>query len=223
MTDSAWRKTGAWGAIAFVILQLVGQSLIQIGGAEPAFNAGAGEIMEFFEARNVALFNAGGYLSIVSMIAFLWFLGGLWATLREAEGSPAWLSLVAGGSGAVGVAVVSAGGAAWGLAVFRLEEGLDPAMARLLFDQGNLAFANFWVFLAGLLLATAVVVLRRGGLPRWLGWFAAAAAVALLVGRAFWASPSGMIFVPYMLFWIWLIATGVAMLRRRDAIPAAPS
>jgi hypothetical protein len=39
-------------------------------------------------------------------------------------------------------------------------------------------------------------------------------AVALLVARAFWAAPSMIVFTPYVLFWIWLIATSVSLIRR---------
>jgi hypothetical protein len=87
------------------------------------------------------------------------------ATLRRAEGEPAWLSLVALASGLMLIAAVSAGGG-WSLAVFRRDEGLDPQIARLLFDQGNFAFANAWVMLASLSLATGVVSIRTGALPR---------------------------------------------------------
>lgn len=224
MTDRAWPKAGAWGAILFVVLQLAGQILVQAGGREPAFNAGSAEILDFFAARDPALVSAGGFLSMLGMLALLWFLGGLWARLRSAEGEPAWLSMVALASGVVAVAVSSATASGWGLAVFRVEDGLDAAMARTLFDLGNYGFALFWLFLAGLLLATAAVVLRRGGLPRWLGWFAVVTAVGLLVANYFWAAPTGMIFLPYAVFWVWLIATAVVMLRSGTGAtaPSAP-
>ena len=214
MSDTGWLKTGAWGGIGFVVLQLTGQMLIQVGGMEPTFDADAGEILEFFAARDPQLTAAGGFLSMLGMLALLWFLGALWARLRDAEGDPAWQSMVALVSGAVAVAVSSATSSAWGLAVFRVQ-GLEPAMAQMLFDLGNFGFALFWLFLAGCLLATAVVVLRKGALPRWNGWLAAVTAVALLVAHAFWASPSGAIFMPYVLFWIWLIATSVVLMRRK--------
>lgn len=221
MTDVGWRKAGAWGGIAFVVLQIAGQILVQVGGMEPEFGADATEILEFFAARDPGLVSAGGFLSMLGMLALLWFLGGFWATLGEAEGDPAWMSTVALVSGAVAVAVSSATASGWGLAVFRVDEGLDPAMARMLFDLGNFGFALFWLFLAGFLLATAFVVLRKGGLPRWLGWLAVLTAVALLVAHYFWASPSGAIFLPYVLFWVWLIATSVVLLRR-PAVPPVP-
>ena len=76
----------------------------------------------------------GDYLSTLSLIAFVWFLGSLWSALSRAEGEPAWLSFVAAASGLMIVAAVSGGGG-WPLAVFRSDEGLDPQIARLPLHQ----------------------------------------------------------------------------------------
>src|SRR5512138_2608069 len=141
MSNSRLEQIGAAGGIVFVVLQMAAQALIQVGGAEPPFDAPAETIAAFFMARNSQLFALGEYLSTLSLIAFLWFLGSLWAALRRAEGEPAWLSFLAVASGVTLIATL-AGAGGWPLAVFRQGEGLDPQIARLLFDQGNFAFAN---------------------------------------------------------------------------------
>jgi hypothetical protein len=212
MGNSRLEQIGAAGGIIFVVLQMVSQALIQAGGGEPPFDATTETIVSFFMARNSQLFALGEYLSTLSLIAFLWFLGSLWSTLRRAEGEPAWLSLVAAASGLMIVATVSAG-SGWPLAVFRRDEGLDPQIARLLFDQGNFAFANAWVMLASLSLATGVVIIRTRALPRWLGWAGVVIAVGLLAARAVWAS-SGLVFVPFLFSYLWLIAISVILIRR---------
>ena len=214
VTKRRWEQIGAAGGIAFVVLQLAGQSLIQVGGAEPPFNATAAEIETFFMNRNLQLASIGGFLSALSTIAFFWFLGALWSRLRRYEGEPGWLSLVAFASGLAGVATILGGGGGWELALMRLSEGLDAETIQMLFDRGNFAFATFWVALAGMLLATGVVAIRDGALPRWLGWYALALAVALLAARAVWFTGSGIKFMPYVLFWAWLIATSIVLIRR---------
>ncbi len=45
MSKHRWEQLAASGGIAYVVLQLIAQGLIQIGGAEPSFNAPAGEIV----------------------------------------------------------------------------------------------------------------------------------------------------------------------------------
>jgi hypothetical protein len=70
---------------------MASQALIQVGGTEPPFDAPAQTIVAFFMARDSQLFVLGDYLSTLSLIAFLWFLGSLWAPLCRGEGEPAWL------------------------------------------------------------------------------------------------------------------------------------
>src|SRR5262245_21978220 len=215
MSNSRLEQIGAAGGIVFVVLQMGSQALIQVGGAEPPFDAPAQTIVAFFRARNSQLFALGEYLSALSLIVFLWFLGSLWSALRRGEGEPAWLSLVALASGLMVVATVSAG-SGWPLAVFRKDQGLDPQTARLLFDQANFAFANAWVMLASLSLASGVVSIRTGALPRWLGWAGVLIAGGLLAARAVWAS-SGLVFIPFGLCYLWLIAISVVLIRRARA------
>jgi hypothetical protein len=70
--------------------------------------------------------------------------------------------------------------------------------------------------LAILLAANAVVVLRSGALPRWLGWSATVLSPALLVGVAF-ATSFG--FVPYVLSMVWIVATSIVLIRRAGGPP----
>lgn len=212
MSKNRWEQIAAAGGLLFIVLIFGGQALIQVGGAEPAFTAPAEEIVSFFENRNQLLFSIGGFLTSLSFLALIWYLGALFARLRRYEESPGWMSLVAIGSALAGIAV-SASGNGWGLAVFRVEEGLDPQLARYLFDEGNFGFANLWVFLAGFLLASGIVALRYGALPRWLGWSALVTSVALLVGRAFWDGPGSLVFIPYSLACFWIIATSITLIR----------
>ena len=216
MGKKRWEQIGAASGILFLILQFSAQGLIQVGGAEPSFNASAEEILAYFLRRDPQLFNIGGILSVFSFIAFLLFLGVLWGRLHSSEDKPAWMSLIAFGSGLLsGAIIMGIGGAGgWTLAMFRIEESLSPEMARLIFDMGNLSFATYWVGLACLLLFSSVVTIRDGAFPSWLGWFGAATALLLLVARIFWDLPSGVIFVPYVLFSLWLIITSVILFRK---------
>jgi hypothetical protein len=205
------KKIGALAAIAYPLLQMASQGLIQVGGMEPSFTAPAAEIVAFFQNRDSALAAIGGYLSVLSLVAFLWFLGGLWEELRVVEEGNGGLSIIAVGSGLLAAAALSRPGG-WPLAIFRIGEGLDPQIARLLFDEGNLNFANLWVALGSMLLAAGLVFRRSPRHPRWLGPASIVLAVSLLLARLVWTS--SVAFAPYVLFWLWLIALGVLMWRR---------
>jgi hypothetical protein len=210
-------KWGAFGAIAYPILQLISQGLIQFGGSEPAFTAPAQEILGFFQSKDSTFIAISELFIVLSIIAFLWFLGALWRELRLAEGEAGWISIVAVGSGLVAAAgLLIVGG--WGLAFFRVEEGLDPQIARLLFDEGNLSFANLWVSLGSMLLAAGVIFRESGenqgaSYPKWLGGGSIILGIGLILARAIWTSQIA--FLPYVLFWAWMIAFGVYVLRNQ--------
>lgn len=210
MKDTKLARIGALGGAIFVALQLVGQGMIQVGGSEPPFDARADTILAFFEGRDPALFPIGGYLSALSIVPFLWFLGRLWVELRYAEGQPAWMANVAFGSGMLSSAAWLIGG--WELAMFRIGQGLSPEMGRLLFDQGNLAFAGTWIFFANMLLSAGIITLRSSTWPRWFAWLSIALAVGLFAARAAWTTSAA--FAPYVGFWAWLIACSVLLIRR---------
>jgi hypothetical protein len=101
-------------------------------------------------------------------------------------------------------------------AFYRGQEGMDPHLAAALLDMNEVSFVLTWAIAAVLLAATAVVVLRSGALPRWLGWSAIVLSPALLVGVAF-ATSFG--FVPYVLSMVWIVATSIVLIRRAGGPP----
>ena len=207
------RRVTAYGGFTAFALLAAGQGLVQVGGAEPPFDAPTGDIVEFFATRDAELFAVGSYLSVLSVITMLWFLGGLYALLREDWRAP--IALV---SGVVYVATTVFGG--WELAAFRVSEGMDPQIARLTFDMGNMAFASAWVALGSFALATGWAVLSTRLLPLWLGWSAVIAGVCLVAARAVWTTQFWL--VGFSLFWVWVIALCVVLLRQRGAASTGP-
>lgn len=77
-------------------------------------------------------------------------------------------------------------------------------------------FAALW--LGGV----AVVILRSGALPRWLGAFGLLAAAALLGGlvELFGVDLGALITVTTSLVQLWMLAAGVVLLARREPAPA---
>jgi hypothetical protein len=198
------RRTTAFTGLAAFALLAIGQGLIQVGGAEPPFDAPANDIVPFFVARDAELFFVGTYLSVLCVITMLWFLGGLYAILKEDWRAP--IALV---SGVVFVGLIAFGG--WELAVFRASEGLDPQVARLMFDMGNMAFATAWVALGSFAVATGWAVLATRLLPPWLGWWSVVTGGCLVVARAVWTTPFWLL--GFSSFWVWVVAFSVLTLR----------
>ena len=214
MNSQQLTRIGALGGIISVVLQLGGQMLIQVGGQEPSFNAGTAEITEFFANRDAQLAPVGGFIAGLGFIPFLWFLGVLWSRLRKSEESPGWLSAVALGSGMLIVAVQMAGAAGWMTAFARTGDGIAGDVIRFQFDSGNFLFAASWVMIASLLIATAVVTFLYQALPKWTGWFGLVIAICLLIATANWFTASDMLFIPVMLWWLWLIIVSVILMRK---------
>jgi hypothetical protein len=209
------RLTTAVTGLATLVLQLGGQALMQTGGKEPAFDAPSAEIAAFFAGTNQDLFAAGSYLTVLSVVTFLWFLGGLYAMLRDDWRAPIAL--------ACGVLYTAGAGVGWELAVYRVPEGIDPELARLAFDLGNLSFASAWVALGGFAIATGWISRTRGVFGR-LGPLAIAAGVCLVGARAVWTDSFWL--VGYAMFWLWAISVCVMLLRSqrlpvRDRQPVA--
>jgi hypothetical protein len=152
--------------------------------------------------------------ALVLFLPFLAYLGGL---LRAAEGE-GWLAttaLVAGVSGIL-LKLVSH---VPELALHQDHLAKGTRLYNALDHMGGAA-TNLCLYPLALFSAcVAVIVLREGVLPRWLGFLSAATAAALAVNAGFLFSG----FVPaLLLFLLWTLLTGVVLLRRAWATsPAA--
>ncbi len=192
MSDRMWRRLGAAGGIFYVVLTLLGNDVI--GGTRP----GIGLLVE-----------------LLGFVFFAFFLGSLWACLRSAEGDGGWLSAAAFGGGLVALAVKLASVAP--VLAVRASEGMDPGTANALIAMNGASFSITFLPLGVMLLATAIVAVRTGALPRWLGWGAAVAALGLLGALAASVvspSPPEWVFLPNLLFALWVVVTSIALIRR---------
>jgi hypothetical protein len=184
------------------------------GAAEPDFGAPAAQIQRYLETRTPGLFAAGAALFAVGLFGLLWFFCGLSTALRRHAAGSEWLPSVIVASGAtLAVVLVDATQAA----VLQVDEGLDPQISRFAFDLSSVTFANIWVALGSISLASGWAILagraesERPVWPRWLGWWALAAGVGLVVTRTVWTTYLWLI--PYALFWTWLLTISTRMLR----------
>jgi hypothetical protein len=101
-------------------------------------------------------------------------------------------------------------------------DGLDPQVAQFAFDLGDVTFANMWVALGSLSLASGWAILagREGpgspdgsAWPSWLGWWALSVGAGFLVARMAW--PTYLWVIPYVPFWVWVLVVSTRMLRTR--------
>jgi hypothetical protein len=172
MNDDRYVEYGAATGILFVVLSIVGFAVVI--PTPPDLNAPSQEWSSYFLAHHDAV-RAGIVVLAVAMFGFIWFLGTLTSVLRIATGTPR-LPSIAFAGGILGAASLMVGIAAEAVAAYR-PQGMDPLITRALNDIfvliGVAAIPAFAAFFA----ATALVILRTGAFPPWLGWLLVAAAV----------------------------------------------
>jgi hypothetical protein len=182
MNDDRYVEYGAATGILFVVLAIVGFAVVI--PTPPDLNAPAQEWSSYFLGHHDAV-RAGIVILAVALFAFIWFLGTLTSVLRIATGTPRLPSIVFAG-GILGIASLMIGLAAEAVAAYR-PQGVDPLITRALNDifvlVGVAAIPAFVAFFA----ASALVILRTGAFPPWLGWLlvVAAAVQPLTFGALF--------------------------------------
>jgi hypothetical protein len=190
MSDRLWERMGAACGIVYVVLIYVGSG---IGGTTST---------------------VGIFLVLLGLLFFQFFLGSLWAALRRAEGGSGWLSITGFGAGLMAV-TIGLGSAAPVLAARYRSGTLDPQLTRTLLDIEEASFVLTFLPLAVLLAAFAIVAIRTGALPGWLGWIAAVISAAFLLGGL--AGSADLAFewaaLPMLLYPFWVVPTSVVLIR----------
>jgi hypothetical protein len=215
MTDINWGRLAAIAGIIFAITFVVG-----VITASPSFDTDDpdDEVVQWYrDSDHQTLQIIGGYIVVVSAVAFLVFLGHLRARLVAAEGAPGQLATIAFAAGVVFVALLLAGMILWiapaGGDKFGGEDIPDDAGLLRILPQagfGMVVLAGAWAVALAIAVASWAI-LRSGILARWLAYLGFVCAVVLLFGA---------FFIPMVALPIWAIATSVG-LWRRPAMSAA--
>ena len=202
------RSTGVIGLGTTVLLFTSIIAISTVG--EPPFVASAEQAQAFFINGSQGWVQAATALTSLAAIGLIWFVIGLSLLLGRVEGNPPWRSAVALASGVMLPAYLLLD-VSWEAASFGAAE-LDLAVASYAFDTGNLAFANIWVAMGSFAVCCGWVILSTRVVGRWLGWWALASGLGLVVSRFFWTS--GIWYLPYFAFWIWVIIICVRLVWR---------
>jgi hypothetical protein len=197
-----WERWAGLAGVAYVVLYLGAFALgIEVGASDR-------EILDYYGDSGHRTKEAIAFFVIAAAaLAFLLFasaLRNLVALQGETLASIAW-------GGAIGYAVLTLAGnavsratafAAMDTDVFELE----PNTRRLLEDAGLLLLVSGALAAILLVVATSVTAVRQRILPPWLGWvgFVAAALLPLAIG-----------FIGFLVLFVWVLATSVALVMRR--------
>lgn len=204
---------GVSGIVGFVLL-VIGLGFL-VGVVPPAGGSGE-EVAKFLERSETQVW-AGAYLGLLGALLHFVFIGRLYGVLRRAEGGTGWLAMTAFGAAILQFAVLlSVDFTVSAAAFYRGQRGLDPNVLAAFFDVKQFAELILGGAAALFLAAAAILVLRMGALPRWLGWFAAGTAVLLLLSRAL--GPGDESEPANFLAIIWMLAVSIVLIVRRKRL-----
>ena len=226
---SRWeRMTLASGIIAgtlFVAAMTI--FIVFVAPEMPPFDAPPEEFAAFMleQSRGVT-YALIPYLGAAQMTFALLFFGGLSGVLRRAEGGGSLAAAVFAAGLAVAVVSPVVNMIETHLLFGFARGGVDPAAIQAvdgLFPV-SLALSSFpqAVVLGG----TATLLLNRRFAPRWLGWAGLVLGGLVLVGTGTMvAGPSlfPITALGTLLFWFWVLALSIALLRRAPAASAPTS
>jgi hypothetical protein len=178
MNEDRYVEYGAATGIAFVVLSIAG--FIVFGGTNPPdLDAPAQDWASYFTSHHDGV-RASLVILATAFFFFIWFLGTRTSVLRLATGTPRLPSIVLAG-GLLGGAALLTGLAAEAVAAYR-PQAVDPGLTRGFADifvlSGVAGIPGFTAFFG----AGALVILRTGAFPGWLGWLLLAAAAVQPLG-----------------------------------------
>ncbi|MCC7449695.1 MAG: hypothetical protein IT324_19910 [Anaerolineae bacterium] len=185
----------------------------------PPVNAAPKEHVAFYTTYGQTL-TLNNYMWILPIPFFLFFLGGVYSVLRRAEGDSMALSTAALTAGIAAVVPWITNIAVENLGTTIAVAGGDPVIPWAfggLTPTGSMGLSG--LARAAFLLATALVLLRGGVAPRWIGWFGIVLAVLNVVGSLIFIGldlfPFAFLGNPLMA--IWAAALSIAWLRKPHA------
>ena len=216
MSNHLWQRLGAASGIVYVVVILAPDLIPRDQSQQLTMTAAEAMAQSCATVTAARLADAIVPIThILGYLFFLFFLGSLWSALRRAEGGDGWLSAAAFGAGLVSLAIRFSSATVSLAAVHNSCAGMDPQLFEILTnDVGGAALFLSFFPLTVLLVACAVIAIRFGALPGWLGWMSAVVAMALLADGI-----AGMIsareFGPSaLLFLLWTLVTSIALMRR---------
>lgn len=190
-----------------------------VTGNTPAVDASAQETVTYFH-DNSSVQETAACLFGLSAVAYVWFGASLRAALRAAANGAERLGSLAQ-AGTLLIATGLSIYASIGLAAAHTVDDVPAATTKTL---SVLNGENLYVLLAVgttlTVLATALSILRHGGLPRWLGWVSLVLGVVAVVALVVGAFVPGLGFVAFLLLVLWIPT--VAILIYRGQPVAAP-
>lgn len=226
MTDTRWERWAAATGVAFVVLAVIG---FVFAPDLPKTGASSDEILSWFRDNDTAVARQAFFFGLAVM-AFLWFIGTLAASIRRAENDPAGrLPAITVVSGATAAALYLGGTAAI-LGAADAAGELEAGTARALYELGTGAFLLTDFVAATFVVAVSLAVIRTALLPAWIAYAGPIYVVLAITdgaggilsdSEAFGAG-GVMGIISFLAFLAWTLVTSALLTQRALAQAPAP-
>jgi hypothetical protein len=210
MVSGSWARYAPLSGLLFVALLVA--SIVVTGFDSVDSNDSVAKVVAFW-AKNDSEQIAGAILGALAAAPFLWFLGSLRSTFRQAEGGTGRLASIAFAGGIVLIGFALADSAIQ-FAVAESVGDVPPVVTQTLSVLYNDFFFGFPVGIGIFLLASSLVILRTRVLPAWLGW------VALLLGIISF-TPIG--FFSFLAVLAWVAVVSIMLFQKESGAGPAQS
>jgi hypothetical protein len=204
-----WSQVGGVAGILFVAFAF-GLSLVGANGEPASFDAPAKDWLTHYRNSHDLLL-LGPYSAGVPTLLFVLFVAALHMRLQPAANGESLPSIAVLLFGGVTAALLMAAAGAGSAALLRVGHGLDESGASTLSGLANEFFVMSFFGIGGFLIAAGIGALPSHALPAWLGWSGIVIGLASVIAPA--AQLTAFWLIPFFLFYIWVVATSVVLIR----------
>jgi hypothetical protein len=208
--SSKWERWATLSGVFAVVFWILGVILIS---SKAKGDKGPEALASYHQHSDGIL--VGGLLWSIGVLLFIWFLASLRSHFLAAEGQPGRLSTLAFGGGIAAAVIAMLIPVADEVGALNKND-IDASGAAVLHHFSDAFFVATEYMLPVFFFSSAILALRHGALPKWLGWFSVLIGIVLLIGPIGWAA---LIFATP----IWVLIVSVWLYLRSQTAAPGPS
>jgi hypothetical protein len=208
--SSKWERWATLSGVFAVVFWVLGVILVS---SKAKGDKGPEALASYHQHSDGIL--VGGLLWSIGVLLFIWFLASLRSHFLAAEGQPGRLSTLAFGGGIAAAVIAMLIPVADEVGALNKND-IDASGAAVLHHFSDAFFVATEYMLPVFFFSSAILALRHGALPKWLGWFSVLIGIVLLIGPIGWAA---LIFATP----IWVLIVSVWLYLRSQTAAPAPS
>jgi hypothetical protein len=180
--SSKWERWATLSGVPAVVFWILG---VILTSSKAKGDKGPEALASYHQHSDGIL--AGGLLWSIGVLLFIWFLGSLRSHYLAAEGGAGRLSSLAFGGGIAAAVMGMLIPVADEVGALNKDD-IDASGAAVLHHFSDAFFLATEYMLPVFFFSSAILALRFGALPKWLGWLSILVGIVLLIGPIGWAA-----------------------------------